>query len=274
MSFIGDYFNHQRRVDRRFKQLEALNNLIDERNDRVNAATAELEELEARIAEIKALYPGKTEEEALKEHFELLKRESNSLETKIAVKKEELDGILDKLKIALQLDEIVLERRTLEKEKSALVQFKNSFIKVDDIIFAWYYLSDETSIAVSAFSYLQDTIYDDSDEDVKCKGLLYKSISGNRIIGFTRTLKDTLYDDDYDDEDYEKNSDEKLYMNTTAEVWITFTDACIAIGSDVYLNGAVSVSEINHVLKVYLEKYSVVENDEEELVITRKKAKK
>lgn len=267
MSFIGDYFNHQRRVDRRFKQLEALNNLIDDRKDRVNAANAELEELEARIAEIKALYLGKTEEEALKEHFELLKRESDSLETKIASKKEELDGVLDKLKIALQLDEIVLERRTLEKEKSALVQLKNSFIKVDDIIFAWYYLSDETSIAVSAFVYSEKAIYNNSETGKKFVGSIFKSITGNRIIGFDRTFDTCL-------RTTEDDKDDGIILNTRPRVWLTFTDACLAIGSDIYLNGVVNVSEINNVLKVYLEKYNVVENDDEELVITRKKSKK
>lgn len=245
MSFIRDFFNHEKAVERRIKQLEALNDLIEERKKEASDAEAQVLELEDRIAQIKAMYPGLSADESVQKYFEL-KREQKQM-----------------------LEQISLEREALKKEKEDLVKYKNSFINVEDIIFAVYTMNNGDIIA-NAFIYVGDTDYADKDDrDDKgnkkiYKAKYYKSISGDRIIGLNLKLDKSLISttgETYDG----------YVINTNPDVWFTFTDICISLGSSLYLNSKVNIEQINEILQLFISNNDFVMKGKKVNIVKKRK---
>ena len=56
-------FSHRKNVERKFRQLEALNNLLTERSAEVTQTNQELQNLKEQIVEIHTIYPDLAEKE-------------------------------------------------------------------------------------------------------------------------------------------------------------------------------------------------------------------
>ncbi len=261
MNFFEYFFNHKKTVERMFDQLDALNNIIAERTQNAEVLGEQLKNLETRITEIMTNYPELSEEEAIKKYFTTLKEENGSLEADIASKKTELESLRKKLKILSNLSNINAERKKLEADVASLKKYKSKHIKPEDVIIAFYQVK-EAFACCNAFVYCDDTTYTDKEDEQEYPGKIYKSLNGNRIIGFTYDFKTPLFTSVPDG-----NND----INTSPRLWFSFTDICIEIGSNAYLKSTLTPEEINKVLKGFLALYDFWYNTEENKVTLRLK---
>lgn len=245
MSLIKDALNHKKAEARRFEQLELLDKLICERAEKADSLSGELEELEERLAHIRAFYPGLDEEQATLKYFESLKNESARLSDEITKKEAELNQISERLGIMQELDNIAKARAKLEEEKRSFQEFKNSNIRVRDVIICLYDVGIRELI-VDAFIYFANGTYvANNGDEQECR--LYQDMSGNRIVGFSKDMKESLA------------PTIDFSINTFAEAWFQFIDVYTMV--ELYPAGTFVKPEfISSVVKSIINDFTFAEN--------------
>lgn len=251
-------FSHRKNVERKFRQLEALNNLLTERSAEVTQTNQELQNLKEQIVEIHTIYPDLTEKEALTKYFTDLKSQIASSEKEIAQKREELEQILNTLAEAKSLADIKKEKEQLEHQKQELKEYLDLTFEPSDIIFAIYQNMNEANVFINAFYIVvKKEVLDDGSY-----GVVYQSLFGNQRLGFTQDFADTLFS--YKDDD-------EFSINTTAENYITFADACLKINHSAYLKKRVTALEVDEVLREFMKKYQPRQNEYDEWYFAKKR---
>lgn len=245
MSLIKDVLNHKNAEARRFEQLELLDKLICERADKADSLSGELEELEERLTHIRTFYPGLDEEQATLKYFESLKEESAKLRDEITKKEAELNQISERLGIMQELDNIAKARSRLEEEKKSFQEFKNSNIRVRDVIICLYDVGIRELI-VGAFIYFANGTYIANNRDEQeCR--LYQDMSGNRVAGFSKDMKESLA------------PTIDFSINTFAKAWFPFIDVYTMVG--LYPSGKFVKPEfISSVVESIINDFTFAEN--------------
>ncbi|MCI9281516.1 MAG: hypothetical protein HFI49_04630 [Bacilli bacterium] len=206
MSFIGDFINHEKVVQRRFEQLEALNDVIAER------------QAEASQAEI---------------YYQSLDRD-------VKAKKRELEDLLVKLQLVDDIRQMEKKKADLQQKLGELGKRLEGTYSPSEVIFAIYETMNGNNALMNAFSYIGESKPEDD-------GVLYQSLSGDKLIGFTKDFDSTLY---YDEGD-------PYYINAKAETFISFSEACIDLGNTLYLKKRVTAEEVNSVFMEFRKKYVI-----------------
>lgn len=268
MGILKSFFNHKREVKMRIEQLEALNKIIDSRTSEVSRLNDEVNDLKMRVAEIRAKYPLLDEEEAIREYYNSLLDENERLEIEnfgltldLASKNREMSELAIKLGLLLDMDNTHKAKKELIRERAYLEEYSKSHIKVEDILFVAYPISyDLSSIIVAPFIFKEDVELSDSESHL---GKIYISVDKSRTVGFCNNFA----------ESFSRKLKKRFLVNTDPCLWFHYADICVTVGDDSYLNGFVSLHQINKVLNDYMANYKVLCNDVGDIVVRKRKNK-
>lgn len=239
--------------------------MIGSRSDEVYRLNDEVDSLKKRMAEIRAKYPMLDEEGAIREYYNNLISENERLEIEnaglaldLASKNREMTELAIKLGLLLDIDNTHKTQSELIRERVYLEEYSRRQIKVEDIFFVAYPLTGGLgSIVVAPFIFKEDVELDDEKSHL---GKIYMSIDKIRTVGFNNDFS----------ESFSKKLRRKFGINTDPCVWFSYADICVAIGDDSYLNGFVSLHQIDRVLNDYLVNYKVFYDDDGIVVRKRK----
>ncbi len=220
-------FGYKKEIKRKLEKMEELDSYIEEKYQKLN--TLELREQEITVIINRALeqFPGIDDVLSFRTYIESLKEEIESLEIEIKAKEKMLKQVSKKLKAAGDILSIEEEKRKIEKEKLYLQAYKKNMYSPGDVIIAAYKVPNIDDIAIDAF------VFEENDED---DIRIYLPLSEDgRVI----TMYDGLH---RESRDYHKVAILKQF--------VTFEEACLSLGSDLYLRDKVSAQEINEILKL------------------------
>ena len=172
-----------------------------------------------------------------------------SLDRDVKAKKKELEDLLVRLQL---VDDI----RQMKKKKAELGMQLEGTYSPSEVIFAIYETMNGNNALMNVFSYIGESKPEDN-------GVLYQSLSGDKLIGFTKDFDCTLY--------YEEG--DPYYINAKAKTFISFSEACIDLGNTLYLKKRVTAEEVNSVLMEFRKKY-VIRCDDDGYCFARVKNKK
>lgn len=216
----------EKAINNGFKQLDYLNAVIREREEQASL----LPDLTDKIALLKL------------EHVELAEYDSLAkakieLEEQIKQKRKELEAITNELSSLGEIVSIESARKKLEEEKEALTYYRKSLVNPKDIIIVAYTVPNIDDIAIDAFVFQKYEDYHNKDGYPK-RGAVYNSLGGGRTIGFTPDFTEPLYSN-------------YPVFNAEPKQFVTFEEACLALGLDLYLKEKVSTLEIHEVLQSF-----------------------
>lgn len=215
-------FGHKKIVEEKENQIGELNKVILERKNKIKVLEGTIESLNRTIDEITRKNPSIEEAVRLRTYASKLKEEIRDLE-------EELEAMKQSVGIAYELADIDAERKKLEGERQALFNYQKSSYKPSEIIICAYAVPNINDIAIDAFVFKARGVM----------GVLYTSLGGGRTMKFTPDFQDYLVDN------------YRGTINAFPKQFVTFEEACLAIGSDLYLREQVSALEIHNLLQQF-----------------------
>ncbi len=224
------FSNHQKKVEERFKQLKTLNDAIDERNSNIASLDNEINRLKTILSTFKSEHPGLSEVDAALKELENITSQITTAKIELAKIKEEHDLIGDIIAIKTQ-------KSALEEELASLQKQKTDY-DPEDVIIVAYTVPNIDDVAIDAFVFKETSKYDNSYGN-ECTGKVYQSLGGGRTIGIDATYDGYL------------SNDRLPKYNAVPKKFVTFEEACLAIGSDLYLKDKVTAKEIHDILMYF-----------------------
>ncbi len=227
------FSNHQKKVEERFNQLKLLNEAIASRNNEIILLDTEINHLKAIVGAFKNNHPGLSEKEAALNELQEIKKEIAKAKIELAKLKAEHSSLNDIINIEEEKTKLQEELANLQEQKTEIEYHPR------DIIIAAYTVPNIDDIAIDAFIFDKKIKYNDKDTNYRCTGAVYKSLGGGRIIGFSSEFGNSLSD-----------TSEPTF-NAYPKKFVTFEEACLAIGSDLYLKETVTAQEIHKILMYF-----------------------
>lgn len=231
-------FGHNKKVNDKISQIDALNKIISSRKNEIKNLENIIARLRATIDEIIHQTPGIEEVDASQSYILKLREDIKALEKELEEKMLELDKKMQLTGIVDELFDIGEERKKLEEEKQILCTYTKQGYNPSKIIICAYKVPGIDDIAIDAFIYKSETSYSSKTNENRT-GSLYTSLGGGRTIGFSADYKSSLF------------NIYKPVFNAEPIQFVTFEEACLAIGSDLYLRDKVTSLEIHSLLQQF-----------------------
>lgn len=270
MSLIGDFFNHEKEVERRFRQLYNLNSVIASRTTECQELGAELQGLKAKIDSILSKYPNINIDAALEQyHLDLfeenrkLESENAALVASITANNKKLEELQEKLEVAYGLESIALEKKSLEEARKNLEQYKEMF-KTSDCIIATYMVGNMPF--TNAFTFVGNTtctFRKAPHKDYPAK--VYQSLDKIRLIGITNDLSYSLR--------INKDYFGKFAINTYPKYYTTFADAYYLLTGEQFGRDEISKGELIDFLNEFIKEIDISINDNKVIIKHKEKGK-
>lgn len=269
MSLIGDFFNHEKEVERRFRQLDNLNSVIASRITECQELGVELQDLQAKIDSIISKYPNINIDAALEQyHLDLfeenkhLESENATLVASITANNKKLEELQEKLEVAYGLEGIALEKQSLEEARKNLEQYKE-MLKTSDFIIAVYMVGN--MLVTNAFTFIGNTTYFDCKRHKDYPAKCYQSLDKTRIIGIANDLSCSL--------SINKDYSGKFAVNTSIKYYTTFTDAYYYLKGEAFGRDEISKGELIDFLNEFIKETDISIHDNKVNIRRKEKGK-
>lgn len=269
MSLIGDFFNHEKEVERRFRQLDNLNSVIASRITECQELGVELQDLQAKIDSIISKYPNINIDAALEQyHLDLLEEnkhlesENATLVASITANNKKLEELQEKLEVAYGLEGIALEKQSLEEARKNLEQYKK-VVKTSDCIIATYMVNNIP--VTNAFVYLCNTTYREKKSGNIYPAKYYQSLDKVRIIGIANDFSCSI--------DLMKDTYNGYAVNTKPLYYATFADAYYLLTGESFGRDKITKRELIDFLNEFIKETDISIHDNKVIITHKEKGK-
>lgn len=220
-------FGHEKRVQRKFEQLDALNGDI-------NKNTIMLNQLLDQIDIITARYPELTEMEALTKFFQELKSD-------IAIKEQRLAELNQEIAIKETLKSLAEVRYELEEEQARLKRIRSTSYEPAKVLIVTYYSEENKHTSFTNAFIPESKLKFTDNSGYSHEYQVYVNLSGDRRIAISSKSYYTG-----------QTNNENKPINAIPTSYYTLTEACQQVNSSIYLKERVSAQDLHDLLVEYL----------------------
>lgn len=249
---------------RRKEQLAYLEETISEKEQELGSLLNKIAEMKGVIEKIDIKYKKAFTLSEYNEEKEKLEKAITELNHLLEEKQQEVRSLNTKLGLLTELDDIKNLKKEILKAKEEVNIVRETRLNIKDILIGIVAQSDDLEyfdglyLAVP-FKYVKKV------ENMKGTALIYQSLSEDITITMNEDLTETIYDRAFDTNEYKTNIELDSYYS--------FTEICMMVGSNLYLNGTVSYGEINEVMQSFLKMYQIKEDEDGDIKIIKRNNK-